>query len=283
MRKVLLRILKWCSIAVAAVVVLLVGVTATWYFSADMKQPDIRVDTAHYPVVRHGGYTQSGGNLLRQSEGGLWEVWVQGSPVERGVTLGRMTQGLLYYQERVFVDQIRRIVPSDSYLKFLRYLLVGFNRRLGQNVPAEFREEIYGISLSCTHEFDAIGTPYERQLNYHAAHDIGHAMQEYMLVGCSSFAAWDSRSADSALIVGRNFDFWVGDDFARNKIVAFYAPQSGYKFASVTWPGMTGVLSGMNEQGLTVTINAAKGSPPTSSAMPISLVTLCRIGSSSMQ
>ena len=38
------------------------------------------------------------------------------------------------------------------------------------------------------HEYDFIGTPYERQLNYHSAHDLGHAMQDYMLVGCSSFA-----------------------------------------------------------------------------------------------
>lgn len=272
MLKILLGILKWVAMTMVSVIVLLVAVTATWYFSADMKQPEVLVDTLDWPVTRHDGWTESRGNMLRRSDNGLWEVWLQGTPVERGVALGRMTEDLLYYQEKVFIDQIRRIIPSDGYLKFLRYLLVGFNRNLGENVPEEFREEIYGISLSCTHEFDAIGTPYERQLNYHAAHDIGHTMQEYMLVGCSSFAAWGKQSADSTLIVGRNFDFWVGDDFARNKVVAFYAPDKGHKFASITWPGMTGVLSGMNEKGLTVTINAAKGAPPTASAMPISLL-----------
>ncbi len=272
MRKILLRILKWSAIAMAAVIVLIVATTAVWYFSADMKQPSVEVDPADYPVVMHDGYAESRGNMLRRSDSGLWEAWLHGAPVERGAALGRLSGDLLYYQEKVFVDQIRRIVPSDGYLKLLRYLLVGFNRNLGGNVPEEFREEIYGISLSCTHEFDAIGNPYERQLNYHAAHDIGHTMQEYMLVGCSSFAAWGGRSADSTLIIGRNFDFWVGDEFARNKVVAFYAPENGHKFVSVTWPGMTGVLSGMNERGLTVTINAAKGAPPTASAMPISLL-----------
>jgi hypothetical protein len=272
MLKVLLKTLKWFSIAVASVILFLVAVTAAWYFSADMKQPAAGVDTLDYPVIRHDGWVESGGNMFRRSDSGLWEVWMHGTPLDRGVAMGRMTEELLYYQEKVFVDQIRRFVPSEGYLRFLRYLLIGFNRNLGENVPEEFREEIYGISLSCTHEFDAIGNPYERQLNYHAAHDIGHTMQEYMLVGCSSFAAWGGCSADSTLIIGRNFDFWVGDDFARNKIVAFYAPEKGHRFASVTWPGMTGVLSGMNEKGLTVTINAAKGTPPTSSAMPISLL-----------
>ncbi len=272
MLRLSLKILGWIVLALGVAVASLVALTAVWYHSADMRQPALTVDTSEWPVTLHEGWTESRGSMLRRSDTGLWEVFVTGAPLDRGVALGRMTEDLLYYQEKVFVDQIRRIIPSDGYLRFLRYLLVGFNRHLGENVPEEFREEIYGISLSCTHEFDAIGNPYERQLNYHAAHDIGHTMQEYMLVGCSSFATWGPASADSALLVGRNFDFWVGDDFARNKVVAFYAPDRGHRFASVTWPGMTGVLSGMNERGLTVTINAAKGPPPTASAMPISLV-----------
>ena len=98
-------------------------------------------------------------------------------------------------------------------------------------------------------------------------------MQDYMLVGCSSFATWGTQSADSSLLIGRNFDFYVGDAFAENKQVAFYVPEQGYRFASVGWPGMIGVLSGMNETGLTVTINAAKSAVPTGSATPISILT----------
>lgn len=268
----LLKILKYSAIALIGIVVVLAGVIVVLYLAADMKQPQVAVDLDDYPVVVHEGYKECRGNMLRRSESGLWETYLHGGALERGTALGRMSEDLLYFQERAFVDQIRRIVPSDGYLKFLRYLLVAFNRNLGKNVPEEYREEIYGISLSCTHEFDAIGTPYERQLNYHAAHDIGHTMQDYMLVGCSSFAAWGGASADSTLVIGRNFDFWVGDEFAHNKIVMFYAPDDGYRFASVSWPGMTGVLSGMNEKGLTVSLNAAKGALPTSSAMPISVL-----------
>ncbi|MCK7560127.1 C45 family peptidase [Chitinophaga sedimenti] len=83
---------------------------------------------------------------------------------------------------------------------------------------------------------------------------------------------WNGRSADSSLIIGRNFDFYVGDKFAEDKIVAFYRPEAGHKFMMVTWGGFTGVVSGMNDRGLTVTINAAKTDYPTGSATPVSLV-----------
>ncbi|HMX38210.1 MAG TPA: C45 family autoproteolytic acyltransferase/hydrolase, partial [Ferruginibacter sp.] len=48
---------------------------------------------------------------------------------------------------------------------------------------------------------------------------------------------------------------------------------TGHKFMTVTWGGFTGAVSGMNDQGLSVTINAAKSSLPTGSATPVSLVT----------
>lgn len=267
------KVLKYSGLCLVTLIGVLCITLSAFYFSADMKQPVIT--TAALPVyqlIKTDSLRTYGPNHLRQNKSGLWEMSVQGNAAERGTAFGRMAKDLLYYQEKVFVDQIRQIIPSDSYLKFLRFFLILFNRNLGEYIPEEYRTEIYGISLSCTHEYDAIGTPYERQLNYHAAHDIGHAMQDYMLVGCSSFGVWGKESEDSTLIIGRNFDFYVGDDFARNKLVSFYHPAEGYRFASVGWAGMTGVLSGMNETGLTVTLNAAKSTMPLSAAMPISLL-----------
>lgn len=288
MHKTIKKIFKYTSCVLLSLLVILIARVCYLYFSADMLTPKhepgiIMTKVSHADttimVPAEVLYNDTldlryyDGNFLRHSESGLWELFVKGDAFQRGEAIGKLSSDLLHYQEKVFVDQIREIVPSDSYLKFLRFFIVLFNRHLGENVLEEYRNEIYGISLSCTHEYDFIGTPYERQLNYHSAHDLGHAMQDYMLVGCSSFATWGTQSADSSLLIGRNFDFYVGDAFAENKQVAFYTPDQGYKFASVGWPGMIGVLSGMNETGLTVTINAAKSAVPTGSATPISILT----------
>ncbi len=211
-------------------------------------------------------------NWFRKSHSGLYELYVEGQPFERGVVNGKLTKELIQLQEDYFNDQINRMVPSRFYRHFLKYVIGWFNRDLDKHVTEEDKEEIYGISTSASEKYNYIGNNYQRILNYHAAHDIGHALQNLALVGCTSFGTWGLKSADGTMIIGRNFDFYVGDHFSENKIVSFEKPSDGFKFMYITWAGFIGVVSGMNEKGLTVTINAAKSDIPSGSATPVSLV-----------
>lgn len=268
--KKLFKVLLWTLVGIVALPIIMM---CYLYLSADMGEPELSFDPTKYVAVNKSDTLVCGNSYMRYDSCGLWELYVVGSGEVRGAKQGVLTKGLMKYQEDVFINQIRNIIPSDSYLSFLRTFIIIFNRNLGRDIPLEYRQEIASMSQYCTHEYDAIGTPYERQLNYHAAHDIGHTMQQYMLVGCSSFGVWGKLAQDSSMVVGRNFDFYVGDDFAKNKLMTFAVPDNGYRYASIGWAGMVGVLSGMNECGLTVTINAAKGAIPTSAAIPISILT----------
>ncbi len=222
----------------------------------------------------HGnGFYTIGKNWFRHSRSGLFELYVEGEPFTRGVINGKLTKELVVRQEEHFAEQIFKMIPSSFSRGLLKDMIGFFNRNLDKNVTEEYKEEIYGISESASDAFKYLGSNYQRILNYHAAHDIGHAVQNLALVGCTSFGTWGSRSADSTMIIGRNFDFWVGDKFSEDKIVAFFKPQQGHKFMVVTWGGFIGAVSGMNDQGLAVTINAAKSDIPTGSATPVSLVT----------
>ncbi len=213
-----------------------------------------------------------GSNKLRKNKQGLWELYIEGDPLERGLANGKLTKELIFKQEKAFTNKIGDIVSSKFYLSILKLFVSYFNRQLYLNVDNEYKAEIYGISRFASDDFNNIAPKYTRMLNYHAAHDIGHALQDLALVGCTSFAAWGNMTDDGELIIGRNFDFYAGDEFSEEKIIAFVNPQKGQKFMMVTWAGMIGVVSGMNKKGLTITINAGSSDIPGKATTPISIL-----------
>jgi isopenicillin-N N-acyltransferase like protein len=209
---------------------------------------------------------------LKKNSYGLWEMYLNGSDFELGVKNGVLASELIKYQEEVFVERLREMVPSDFYINFLKQVVIWMNRNLNRHIPPEYQREIYGVALQASESYDFIGPAYPRILSYHAAHDLGHALQNMNLVACTALGVNGARSMGGELLVGRNFDFSMGDKFARDKIVAFYNPDKGHKFAFITWGGMIGAVSGMNDQGLVVTLNAAKSGIPRSSKTPVSIL-----------
>lgn len=238
-----------------------------------------QIDTPEVPDIHIGERKQVGkdhyvlGNsYLKKNQYGVWEMYLEGEPYERGVIYGKLAKELVQEQEDIFVGQINHFLPNKLWRHVIKLMVGFFNSDLPENIPLENQQEIYGISLAFSDRYDYIASKYTRILNYHAAHDIGHALNDYSVVGCTSFVVKGQKSENEELLVGRNFDFYVGDDFAKNKLIIFVNPSKGYKFTSYSWAGFTGVASGMNEKGLTVTINASKSDLPTSSKMPISLL-----------
>ncbi len=255
------------------------GLILTFYSCGISKSlhhlPDLTGYNATIPAVQKKSALifTSGHNFLLKNNQGLWELYAEGDPLERGLVIGSLSDSLLKKQERIFFTKIKELVPSNSRQRLLRNILKWYNRKLYLNVTNEYQTEIYGISQYASYDLDDIAPRYLRTLYLHGAHDIGHALQDVALVGCSSFAAWGDKSEDGTLILGRNFDFYAGDDFAKDKIVAFIKPDKGYPFMMVTWAGMIGAVSGMNNEGLTVTINAGKSKIPLVAKTPISIVT----------
>lgn len=271
LKRILRFLLKF--IAWTGVVLLVLFLFFLWRIQVPLPQINSKVQPVDFKRIQTGTDSyQIGKNWLRKNKEGIWVMYIEGNDYERGVIYGVLSKELMEEQEDYFIAQINEIIPHKIYLQFIKMFVAWFNKDIYKYVPAENLREIYGVSLSFSDKYDNIGPKYYRILNYHAAHDIGHALTDYQLVGCTSFAVNKSLSADSTLLIGRNFDFYMGDDFAKNKLLLFVKPDSGYAFASYSWAGFTGVVSGMNEKGLTVTINAAKSDIPFAAKDPISLL-----------
>ena len=265
-----LRRIKWLALVFVILAVLFV-----LYKVCVSVKPPLEDPKESKTFIRESPYNDfytCEDSWLKKNEFGLWEMYLEGNDLELGLKNGILAEDLIHDQEEAFVTQLRAMVPSEFYLNFLKNIVIWMNRNLDQYIPGEFLNEIYGVSLKASDEYNFIGSAYQRMLNYHAAHDIGHALQNMNLVACTAFGVKGSRSKEEGMLVGRNFDFSMGDDFARDKIVAFYEPDSGYSFVSITWGGMIGVVSGMNDQGLTVSLNAAKSSIPLTARTPVSIL-----------
>lgn len=246
-----------------------------FYFATRVHPPECKPTaiTQSKRVSLAANRWQHGNCVLQKGPYGLYEMYLEGNPYEIGYTHGSLTRELNAFQEQSFVNQIKILIPSMAVLNKLKYFIGFFNRNLEDHITDEYKREIYGVSQFASDSFDFIAGKYQRILNYHAAHDIGHAVQDKNLAtGCTSFIIKGKKTADGDMLLGRNFDFFAGDSFAKNKIICFVKPDKGYKYAFVTWAGFTGVVSGMNEKGLAITINASKSSIPSASATPISIL-----------
>ncbi|MCO5261145.1 MAG: C45 family autoproteolytic acyltransferase/hydrolase [Crocinitomicaceae bacterium] len=272
MQTIVKYILRLIFIPIELVMLFIFGLLLYVMFHATVKEPTVYDTKIGKREKIAKNYYVLGNNYLKKNEFGIWEMYIEGSPYERGLIYGELAKELNHHQEEIFVNQINEFVPKGFFQHFLNIMVGFFTNSIPEYIPLENQQEIYGISKTFSDEYDYIAPKYTRILGYHAAHDMGHALNDYSVVGCTSFALKGEKTASSNLILGRNFDFYVGDDFAKDKILLFVNPSKGYKFVTYSWAGFTGVASGMNEQGLTVTINASKSDLPTASKMPISLL-----------
>jgi isopenicillin-N N-acyltransferase-like protein len=89
---------------------------------------------------------------------------------------------------------------------------------------------------------------------------------------CSTITLPASATPDHIARFGRNLDFDslnIADRYTRLFVVH---PDGRYAFAAIGWPGMIGVLSGMNEYGLTLANMEVTRAPRFPQAMPYTLL-----------
>jgi hypothetical protein len=192
-----------------------------------------------------------------------------GDPVALGMAQSRLGSFLMREQEAYFVDQLARFIPSHWVQRLLKVYVRWRFRGLDTQVPKPYREELQAMALTYPDPYSHMEETYQRFLYLHAFHDVAQSLERSPLIACSAFAAWGSNTRGGHLILGRNFDFEEGEIFDIKKTVLFFKPDRGIPFVSVAWAGMAGVVTGLNAEGIFISVNAARSRETRSSGMPV--------------
>lgn len=236
-----------------------------------IEPPDFQAPEAH-PLRTRGDATHSGDSFLTK-RGRIWLLGLEGSPVRIGMDHGRLASPLMAAGDEVMQSVYARYVPSRWARVFIDNLVRAKNRNLDESFPVARRQEIFGESQGYRDRFADYIPTYQRLVYLHGLYDISLAFEQSPLLACTSFFAAGDATRDRHVLVGRNFDFDVDPWFDRDKVVQLVRVPGSVPFLSVAWPGMTGVVTGMNAEGIWVAVHGARGGEREADGTPVVFTT----------
>ncbi len=193
--------------------------------------------------------------FIPKNQFGIHQLILKGKPVERGLYAGEATKDLLYKQEMALQTELKKVIPSEFAQRVLFFGLMRWFWGIEKYLEPWMLEEMWGVSKSTTPTLNHLADPFTRQIAYHGLHEVGQSMVDANpeSFGCTVIAV----PIDDRWIIGRNFDFEGGRIFDEEKIMKWVYPDTGYAYVSVIWAGMVGAVTGVNEKGVYISLNAA--------------------------
>lgn len=225
--------------------------------------PEDRVETPK-PGVRRLGKSS-----VRQ-RGDILEVRLEGSPEQIGFSHARLlydemveNEGVLLYElEQKVSLSIARLLLMD--LAQLRY------RTVDRGMSEERKREIAAGALGFQPDpYASLFPTYQRFVYLNALYDISLSFEYSPLIGCTTFTLSRDATDGGRALLARAFDFEVNDVFDRKKAVFLVREDGKLPFASVAWPGLVGVVTGMNVEGVAVVVHGGRAGEPRSEGEPV--------------
>jgi predicted choloylglycine hydrolase len=172
---------------------------------------------------------------------------VAGTPEEMGTAAGALA---LKPGARV-LEYPRDLLEAHKG-KFLWGLFVRTGRGMFKTFPDDYKKELEAVVKGAKAERDLV-------IAGNTFFDIAR------MFTCSAVMVDKTKSATGGTLLGRNLDYPSLGYTHQYSLVTVYRPKGKLAFASIGFPGLVGVLSGMNEAGLALGVLEvfdAKGSDP---------------------
>ena len=172
--------------------------------------------------------------------------------------------------EEMGTEHGRRMGPTirDLHSKYLKaYFSSEGERVLAMTAAAAFEQRMDGEHLSEIRALAKSSQVDPRQML------LAHCFLDLSpMTACSTVTLPASAAPDGVGRFGRNLDFPSFNVADKLSVVQVYRPAGCNAFMSVGWPGMVGVLSGMNEHGLALANMEVSRSMRLPTAMPYILL-----------
>ncbi|MCG8424060.1 MAG: C45 family autoproteolytic acyltransferase/hydrolase [Proteobacteria bacterium] len=285
------RTLRGAAIAVAlSAVTLLVG-----YFIylrvVSYTEPSVDIPAERIVVTGIGRATGSGANRLTFGQssltysGAIAVLRSSGTPRDIGGAHGRLLDERLGAPVDALAATIRHAIPAEGlFARLVHGMRLRWRYRLVEDgIPGHQLTEIATV-LRGMQRWSGSTPDYETFVRQQAALDIGVAAPwssgaAFRAVTRSlSFVSELRGPGGDRLFVGRSFALPGagdgGDSAAAAITVSFVHADSVIPFASIGWPGLVGVVSGVNAEGIAVMVHPVRTSDiaVTRNAQPVTLM-----------
>lgn len=162
----------------------------------------------------------------------------QGSPSEMGAQMGKLAlryaRRLLSYPEEFLIEAL-----GKEWLAKEMPVLIRNTRALEKNIPKRYLKELEAMAQASGFDRDAL-------LWMNLFPDLVRPG------GCSVLIGPTGEGREKRLLFGRNMDYPSLGYLHRYSLVTIYRSRGKHAFASIGFPGLIGVISGMNDSGLSL-------------------------------
>lgn len=232
------------------------------------KMPAPAVELPAVARSAAGGVRRAGRASVRQV-GKILEVRLAGTPEEIGADHATLLHDEMVETEGIVWQLLDQKVPNPA----ARWLLLDIGqvayRGVAGSLSDDRRRELAASALAFTPDpFGDRFATFQRFVYLSSLYDISLGYERSPLVGCTTFT-FSGSAADGSPLLARAFDFDVDDLFDEKKAVFLVSEDGKIPFASVSWPGLVGVMSGMNREGLGAVVHGARAGPTRTVGEPV--------------
>jgi len=254
----------------ALAVVVLAPIAAHFYVESATRLEPPPIRAVRVTVDERDGVRRAGRSFTVKR--GVRVAHLAGSPEEIGAAHATLLREGMVANEEIMWAGFREVIPFTP----ARTLLFDLGRWRYRDVEAGFpearRREIAAQARAFDPDPFAVHMPgYSRMVFLHSLYDIAIGFEHSPLLGCTAFGLGPALTADGHALFARAFDFEAADVFDRDKVVFVVREDGALPYASVAWPGLGGVLTGMNAEGVALSVNGGRAREPSTRGVPVAL------------